>query len=364
MLNPVIQLKKRAADDTHSELQTRFTASGVSLFVLLGLFTMVFGSTLLLVQTNGGGVFAHENADRNSDQVASLAGVIDITTTQEETVPVDVILYKDPFENMQIIGKAAYVFDVASGKVLFEKNKNEKLPFASITKVMTALVAEKFGDEDSIVTITQLDLDTEGSSGFFLGEQWRLKDLIDFTMVTSSNDGSSAIASTVGARYIEENTLSNESSKDAFVRKMNDMALIIGMDQTTYNNESGLDITNTKTGGVGSAHDIALLYQYVLENYPQIFDATRRGSLNSVSLSNTLYHGDNTNDFVNSFPGLLGSKTGYTDLAGGNLAVVFDSGLGTPIIVVVLGSTVEGRFLDVQKLSNAALDAVSQGILE
>jgi D-alanyl-D-alanine carboxypeptidase (penicillin-binding protein 5/6) len=363
MLKPVIQLQKLSSKGTPADAGIRSTTSALGILVLLGLFTMVFGSTLLLVQASGGGVFAQENKQTN--QTASLSGAIEIVDTiPDEAVPVDVILYKDPFENMQIVGKAAYVFDVASGNVLYEKNKNEQLPLASVTKVMTALVAEEFGDPDDVVTITPDDLTTEGSSGFFPGEQWKLHDLLDFTLITSSNDGASALASTVGASYVSSDPQVDETPKEAFVRKMNDMAAVVGMQQTVYNNETGLDISNVLSGGEGSAHDVALLYQYVLENHPEIFDATRRNSLSIFSLSNTLYTGDNTNEFVNSFPGLLGSKTGYTDLAGGNLAVVFDSGLGTPIIVVVLGSTVEGRFYDVIKLSHAALDAVSQGVLE
>ena len=68
----------------------------------------------------------------------------------------------------------------------------------------------------------------------------------------------------------------------------------------------------------------------------------------------------NTNIDVEKIPGLLASKTGYTTLAGGNLVVAFDASIGRPIIVVVLGSSQEGRFKDVQSLVNASIKYVSQ----
>ena len=62
---------------------------------------------------------------------------------------------------------------------------------------------------------------------------------------------------------------------------------------------------------------------------------------------------ENTNTSAAAIPGLIGSKTGFTDLAGGNLAVVFDVGLSRPVIAVVLGSTKETRFTDIEQLVNA-----------
>ncbi len=67
----------------------------------------------------------------------------------------------------------------------------------------------------------------------------------------------------------------------------------------------------------------------------------------------------NTNDIVSRIPNLIGSKTGYTDLAGGNLTVAFDAGFDRPIIITVLGSSREERFTDVLKLVNAVQEAVT-----
>lgn len=144
---------------------------------------------------------------------------------------------------------------------------------------------------------------------------------------------------------------------------MNDKAREIGLLNTKFFNEHGLD-TETDRGGAlnhtvqggayGSALDMALLFEYTLKNYPQILEATRYKNLQFASASK-VYSADNTNIAVDQIPSLLASKTGYTDLAGGNLVVAFDAGLNRPIIISVLGSTQEGRFTDALKLVNASL---------
>ena len=67
----------------------------------------------------------------------------------------------------------------------------------------------------------------------------------------------------------------------------------------------------------------------------------------------------NTNEVVGSIPGLIASKTGFTDLAGGNLVVAFDAGINRPVIISVLGATKDGRFTDMEMLVNASLRALN-----
>ncbi len=354
-LNTNAHEKKGRASVKMAFLWNPVFSSGVGILVLLGFFTFIFGSTLFLVEQTSGGVFAH----KGEKNVASLGGVL--PGVEEHLDPVEVILYKDPFEFIEIEGEAAYVFDIVTGEVLYEKNKNMILPLASVTKVMTALTARDIMDEDDVVVIRPEDLSYEGSSGFVTGEEWRFEDLLNFTLMTSSNDGASAIAAAAGAAYrVRSVSGVDVSAKEIFVEKMNEKAGEIGMMNSIYNNETGLDITDHASGGHGTAHDMALLYEYILQTYPDLLGATRRTHFDIVSLDNILHTAENTNQNVAAFSGIIGSKTGYTDLAGGNLAVVFDSGLATPIVVVVLGSSVEGRFEDVAILSEAAREAVSQ----
>ena len=104
---------------------------------------------------------------------------------------------------------------------------------------------------------------------------------------------------------------------------------------------------------------MAVLLAHLLIKNPELLDATRESDLLFRSLSNITHKGKNTNPLVATVPGVLASKTGYTDLAGGNLALAFDAGLGHPIVAVVLGSTYDGRFSDIRKLIVASMETVT-----
>ncbi|MEX0917014.1 MAG: hypothetical protein WDZ90_00600 [Candidatus Paceibacterota bacterium] len=244
--------------------------------------------------------------------------------------------------------EAVYVLDVATGEVLFEKNANLQLPLASITKLMTALVASKYFKDSDRVVISSEALATEGDSGFREGESWSFSDLLDFTLITSSNDGATAIAGAAFAGQFRNFSL----QQDSFVQSMNRTAEDLGLSQTYFLNPTGLDESEAQSGAYGSAKDIGLLTAHILRTQPEIIEETRRERA-FLSSQNELYEGENTNASVGAIPGLIGSKTGFTDLAGGNLVVAFDVGLNHPIVAVILHSGKEERFTDAEILSFA-----------
>jgi len=262
----------------------------------------------------------------------------------------------DPFASVSLQAKAAYVVDLKSGKVLFEKNSEVELPLASLTKLMTAITALSVVPEGTIITIDKEDLELEGDSGLYSAERWRLGDLLGLTLVESSNDGAFAVASSVG--IIEAGVDDKAVGRAKFVELMNDKAKDLGLAQTYFNNSTGLDESATKAGGYGSARDIATLLGYAIDKYPDIFRNTKYSSLKVDSLNAPSHTARNTNTALDGIPFIVASKTGYTDLAGGNLAVVFDPGLNGMIAVAVLGSTENGRFDDVKNLSFAAIDSL------
>lgn len=258
------------------------------------------------------------------------------------------------FANLNLTAKSAYVFDMALNKVIFKKNEFAQLPLASITKLMTALTASDLLSSNSQVTIRKEFLSSEGDSGLFVNESWKLRDLLDFSLVASSNDGARSLASVAGAFDLGNHDyilgLKN------FVTKMNVKAKELGLKETYFVNESGLD-EGSISGGYGSAIDVAKLMQYILENKPELVEATKYQTLTINSLEKT-HIIKNTDTVINQIPNLIASKTGYTEMAGGNLVVAFDASVGQPIIVVVLGSTLDGRFTDVSQLVKASLDYV------
>ena len=265
----------------------------------------------------------------------------------------------NPFEGISIEGKAAVVWDVTNREIIYSQSENEQLPLASLSKIMTALIAYENLDENSTIVIHADDLETEGDSGLFLDERWKLTDLLDFMLVVSSNDGSEAVASAIES--IKNIETPPDTQRTAFIDIMNAKARELNMHQTYFLNASGLDVDETAlSGSYGSAKDITLLVDYTLRTYPRLFEATGEDEKDFMSLSNFSHEAENTNIAVNEIPGLIASKTGYTELAGGNLVIAFDAGLGQPYIITVLGSTKDERFNDVIKLRKATQRYVTQ----
>jgi D-alanyl-D-alanine carboxypeptidase len=240
--------------------------------------------------------------------------------------------FENPFDKVEIKAKSAYVLDIKSNKVFFEKDSDAQLPLASITKVMTAVSALSLVPESTIINIDKSDLVLEGDGGLFANEKWRLGDLLNLTLIESSNDGAYAVSSKVGSIFAPG---SNEVGRKYFLSFMNQKAKELGLTQTYFNNESGLDVNNFLSGGYGSARDVAQLMGYAVTKYPNVFRNTKYDELKVESLSKLGHKAVNTNKTVNSIPGIIASKTGYTELAGGNLAVVFDAGFGSPVAVVL-----------------------------
>lgn len=268
-----------------------------------------------------------------------------------------------PFDGLVLEAKAVYVFDEQQGKVLFAKNEEAQLPLASLTKIMTALAAAELLPDYTTVTVPAEALKDQGGSGLVANERWKLQDLLDFTLMMSSNAGADAIAGAAGAVLIgrDQNGGTGDyvSGKTAFVDYLNAKARLIGLSQTYFVNNTGLDQTSDISGGYGSAKDVAGLLRYVLTNYPNLFSATRLPALTVESLDGKKHLAVNTDTIIKDIPGLVASKTGLTDLAGGNLAVVFDAAFGHKIVAVVMGSTEEGRFSDMKKLVGATFASFS-----
>ncbi len=249
------------------------------------------------------------------------------------------------FPTISVRASAAIVFDIEKNKTLFSKNPNEQLPLASITKIMTALIVVENLDLNDSITITNQDLVGGSNGNLVTGDTWKIKNLIDYTLVTSANGGASALARKVA-------TVTNKD----FVSLMNKKSEELRLDNTYFINPTGLDIGEQYGGSYSSANDTAVLISYIVSQYPSLLIASSKHSVHVNSESGKIYTGNNTNNIVGDIPGLIASKTGFTYNAGGNLVIVFDTGLRQPIAVVVLGSTKETRFSDVKKLVDSTIN--------
>ncbi len=252
----------------------------------------------------------------------------------------------DPFLNIKLEAKAAIVWDVVNKREIFSKQADAPLPLASLTKVMTAIVASESLSKTEDIEIAPEYLAPEGDSLLLVGDRWKASDLRDFTLITSSNDGAFALAALAEAK--------TAGTREDFIEEMNRKSKELGLLNSRFLNEHGLDINQSSSGAYGSARDMAILFEYALKNKPDVLRATRYDKLVFASALNT-YQAENTNISIDQIPNVIASKTGFTDLAGGNLVIAYDAGLNRPVIIAVLGSSEEGRFTDTLKLVEASL---------
>ncbi|MDP1689774.1 MAG: serine hydrolase [bacterium] len=250
----------------------------------------------------------------------------------------------DAFARVLIEAKAAIVYDLATGEVLYAKNADAQLPLASLTKLLTVYAALAELSPATPITISASALNLDGPHLLSKGQTFRLDDLARLTLTASLNDGAVAIAEATAERE-------NRSQIDMLAGA----AASLGLSQTYAVNGSGLDVNTSISGGYGSAHDLALLVGALVARAADIAAATTLGSVQAVSLGGTTFRVTNTDPMVDSIPRLLLSKTGFTDLAGGNLALVFDVGIAHPVAIVVLGSSKTSRFTDGTALVAATL---------
>ncbi len=242
------------------------------------------------------------------------------------------------FDHAQILAKTFSVYDRTDQKEIYSKNRNEILPLASLSKIMTVILALEKHKLDDIVIISKNYLEGNENNALIMGEKWKVGDLAKFTLISSSNDGAFALA----------------MNDPNFLSEMNKKAGEIGMQSSTFLNFTGLDINTKQAGSYGTALDVNLMAIYAMENYPFAFRATILPNIVLKSESGYAHNVKNTNTIISKVPNLLFSKTGFTTLAGGNLTVIFKNKTGHIIAITLLSSTEDGRFSDMEKLVEIA----------
>ncbi|MDO8624063.1 MAG: hypothetical protein Q7R54_01785 [bacterium] len=248
------------------------------------------------------------------------------------------------YDQIALTAQAAIVYDLVTNEELYAKNANVQLPLASLTKLLTIEAAVRILSRDMPITISIKDASVESPRRFAVGDTLAFNDLARLTLTASLNDGAVAI---VEALALRENTSTPAALGSA--------AAALDLSSTYAVNGNGLDLSTMISGGYGSARDMALLAGALVHDAPDIALSTTLPSASATTAAGKHYEILNTNPTVTNAPRLLLSKTGYTDLAGGNLAIVFDAGINHPIAVVVLGSTEEARFTDAAVLTAATL---------
>lgn len=196
--------------------------------------------------------------------------------------------------------------DGLTGKVLAGNDQNAKVPIASTTKIMTAVVALENYELDEVATISATSANQIGAdANLVIGEKITIEQLLNCLLIKSGNDSAYAIA--------EQMNKAGESGVESFVMKMNKKAKELGMKNTEYHDPAGLDVT-----GYSSANDLAIITRYALKKEP--FAAiVKKVQYSAKSVDGKTWHAlDNSNRLVNQYqyPGAIGVKTGYMPESG------------------------------------------------
>ena len=224
-----------------------------------------------------------------------------------------------PFTVSADTAKSTIVMDLDSARILYEKNANQKRLIASITKIMTAIVAIEEGDLTEKITVGEEVLSMYGTNIYIeVGEKMKLRDLLYGLLLRSGNDASVVIAKAIAG------------SEEKFVNLMNKKAQEIGMKNTIFKNPHGLD---EETENYSTAYDMALLSKYAYKNktYRNIVSTDKY----EVSTGKKTYLWYNRNKLLTTYEYCTGGKNGYTPRAGKTLVTTASkNGLNLTIVTL------------------------------
>jgi D-alanyl-D-alanine carboxypeptidase len=244
-----------------------------------------------------------------------------------------------PVKNSKFISpiidaQSSIAMDLNSGEILFEKNAHERLPIASITKLMTALVVLEENELNEIATVSNNAANTDGSTMHLrTGEEIAVENLLYGAIINSANDAAVALAE------------HNAGSVDEFIKKMNEKAKLLELDDTNFSNPIGLDQSNNYS----SSYDIVKLGRYIYQNQ-FVKHAAELKELEVKSVSGEYVHQlESTNELLeDEYLNIKGLKTGSTNGAGLCLVSIAENDQNNEIITVVLDSP--ARFYETKVL--------------
>lgn len=269
-----------------------------------------------------------------------------------------------------ITAQSAFVYNPISGQVVYEKNADTQRPTASLLKIMTAATADNILAMSPTLAnkkLAILNMKNEAAVDFALptGSTWLPDPLTQIMLIGSSNKAAETIASQLIPR-------------SSFLSLMNFYAKRMGLVKTYFRNASGLTegpaaaSTTMSTsgnlnvaGGVSTPREFAKMMWNIISEHPGLLDITGQESITITSPKTAANPKgqtviSNTNKILSNFPIIFG-KTGFTENAGGNLAIVMQkSSTSQPYIIVVLDSSdTDARFVDAAKLASTTLQLMN-----
>jgi D-alanyl-D-alanine carboxypeptidase/poly-gamma-glutamate capsule biosynthesis protein CapA/YwtB (metallophosphatase superfamily) len=274
-------------------------------------------------------VFDKEKTFIAKDSGAKEARVIQLIAP-EPTAPKYFYTNTDLTGSPKVSAKSYLVGDLNTGEVILSKDQENIFPLASVSKLMTAVVASEIMKPDETATVSRRALSTYGQNGELrLGEKIKISDLLYPLLLESSNDAAEVIAEHFG--------------RESFISKMNAKAGSLGMNGTHYEDPSGLSPNNRST-----VTDIFKLTGYIAKTHPDLLNITIKRSF-----SNKKHNWSNISQFLGKI-GYIGGKSGYTDAARQTVVSLFSLPLAEkndrPIAITLLQSA--DRKKDVESIVN------------
>ena len=312
----------------------KLSNTGLSLFILVLIICIVILN------------YFFTNYSKNFSVLSPLPGFLTLFENQEVAT---INLWLPLIKNTQkvtipnITAKSALVFDLSSNKTVYSKDPNIRLPMASLTKIMTAVIALENKKKDDQYNVTQDDLVGEDSMGLGAGEKLSLNELLYGLILSSGNDAAETFATNF------------TNGRTAFIKAMNDKARSLGLSDTNFTNPTGLEGDGNQ---YTTAYDLLVITKYALSQFSTFDDVVSTFDYNIYQTNeHKAYYLENQTNLLSSYPGVKGVKTGYTPEAGLCLVTYLDY-RGHKIIAVLLGS--DNRRGEMKELLDYALK--SQGV--
>ncbi len=222
-----------------------------------------------------------------------------------------------------ITAKSVLLYDLSSEKTIFERNARQKLPMASLTKIMTAIITIENPLSSDRYVVPKAALVGENSMGLTEGEILSQRDLLYGLLLPSGNDAAEVLA----ANY--------PGGREKFIEAMNQKAKSLGLTDTNFTNPSGLEGDGNQHT---TAYDLLVITRYAIDTYPEFVEIVSSAEWNiPASRDHKAYYLANDTNLITSYPGVKGVKTGFTNEAGMCLITYLDYE-GHRIIGILLNS--------------------------
>ncbi len=226
----------------------------------------------------------------------------------------------------QLTAKSAFFVETQSGKILYQKNQNEKLPIASLTKIMTVIIAMENSKMNSTFVVSKRAAQMEPDKMLLIpGEKLTTEELLDGIFLISANDAAEVFAENIG------------KNRDEFINSMNAKTKLLGMKDTLFINPTGLEEDNKQQ--YSTAYDVALMARFAINQWPELLKISSQPRIFLPQDENHQDYDMNSGiNLLTTYPGVVGFKTGFTPQAGLTLVTVARKG-NKQVLGVILGST-------------------------